>query len=96
VFLLLIHHFDGDIRAIGFTLITTNASRFFHDLILFKKENLFRADFDTKDAALAIDLIPLDVESRFHSKILAGRSVPRKPRPLGGVPACRQAGRGTI
>jgi hypothetical protein len=24
------------------------------------------------------------------------RDVPRKPRPVGGVPACRQAGRGTI
>jgi hypothetical protein len=24
------------------------------------------------------------------------RGVPRKPRPPGGVPACRQAGRGTI
>jgi hypothetical protein len=66
VLLLLIHHLDGDIRAIGFALITTNTSRFFHDLILFEEENLFRTDFDTKDTPLAIDLVPLDVESRFH------------------------------
>jgi hypothetical protein len=38
----------------------------------------------------------LSVASGTSRKVQIGRSVPRKPRPVGGVPACRQAGRGTI
>jgi hypothetical protein len=54
----LIHHLDGDVRAITFTLITANTAIPLHDLIRFEGEDLNRTDLHADEATLTVDLVP--------------------------------------
>jgi len=65
-FILFLHHLNGDIRAITFTLIASNTSRLLGDFVSHKGENLDRTDLYTNDAAFAIDLIPDNIQPRLH------------------------------
>jgi hypothetical protein len=63
---LLIHHFNGNVRAIAFALITADTSLLLQDLIHFERKDLNRTDLHTEQASLAIDLVPNDIQSRLH------------------------------
>jgi hypothetical protein len=66
---LLIHHLDGDVRAVSLTLVASDASFLLQDLIPFEGEDMGRTDLHTEEASLAVDLVPHHVESWHHSGI---------------------------
>jgi hypothetical protein len=71
-FFLRLHHFNSDVRAISFALVTADTSLPLNDLILLERENLDRADLDAEDAPFAIDLVPDDVDPLLHLPLEAG------------------------
>jgi hypothetical protein len=62
----LIHHLDGDVRAVAFTLVAPDATRLFYNFIHLKGEDTDRADFHADDATLAIGFVPEDTQPWFH------------------------------
>jgi len=57
----LFHHLNGDVRAIAFALITSDAAFFLHNLIPFARKDLDRADLHTEETPLTKNLVPQDV-----------------------------------
>jgi hypothetical protein len=58
----LIHHLYGDVRTITLTLITSNASILFHNLIQFERKDLDWADLYTEQAAFTVNLVPNHIQ----------------------------------
>jgi hypothetical protein len=82
-----IHHLNGNVRAIAFTLVASDASGLFRNLVHLPRKDLNRTDFHAEEASFTEELIPDHIQSWLHTEILDATIVDAWAQTLEGDPS---------